>query len=94
MSIKIMARIWDEGPNSQSDRFVLLSLADYANDAGECWPSIAGICKKVCMSDRGIQKIIRRLEDGGWLEIDRGNGRHGCNKYTIKTPNHVHPNHH
>ena len=43
------------------------------------------------MTERGVQKVIRRLEAEGWLEIDTGNGRNGCNQYTIKTPNTVHP---
>lgn len=81
-----MSDVWQNGPKDQSERFVLLALADYANDDGECWPSIAGICQKTCMTDRGVQKIIRRLEDGGWLSIEVGVGRKNCNVYTIKNP--------
>lgn len=91
MSIKIMSRIWEGGPAAQADRFIMLALADYANDAGECWPSIRGIATKVCMSERGVQVAIRRLEVAGWLEIQTGNGRKGCNQYVIKTPQQVHP---
>ena len=86
MSIKIMSWVWESGPQSQSDRFVLLALADYANDEGECWPSIAGIRAKVCMSERGVQTVIRRLEATGWLSIEVGKGRKNCNVYMIKTP--------
>jgi hypothetical protein len=91
MSIKIMSMIWDKGPESQSERFVLLALADYANDDGECWPSIDGVARKTCLTDRGIRKIMRRLEETGWLEIDLGGGRKNCNLYRIKTLNVVHP---
>ena len=91
MSIKIMSMVWSNGPEKQADRFVLLALSDYANDAGECWPAVKSIGEKVCMTERGVQKVIRRLEAEGWLEIDTGNGRNGCNQYTIKTPNTVHP---
>ena len=91
MSIKIMSMIWDRGPESQSERFVLLALADYANDDGECWPSIDGVARKTCLTDRGIQKIMRRLEETGWLEIDLGGGRKNCNLYRIKTLNVVQP---
>ena len=86
MSIKIMSRVWESGPEKQADRFVLLAIADYANDEGECWPSIAGICRKTCMSERGVQTIIRRLEADGWLHIETGKGRRNCNLYIIKTP--------
>jgi len=91
MSIKIMSMIWDRGPDNQSERFVLLALADYANDEGECWPSIEGIAKKTCLTDRGVRKIIRRLEETRWLEIEAGGGRKNCNLYRIKTLNHVQP---
>ena len=91
MSIKIMSIIWEHGPSAQSDRFVLLALADYANDEGEAWPSIAGICRKTCMSERGVQTVIRRLEAAGWVTIQTGAGRKNCNQYTIKTPQQVHP---
>jgi hypothetical protein len=86
MSIKIMSMVWDHGPEKQAERFVLLAIADFANDDGECWPSIAGICRKTCMSERGVQVIIRRLEAQGWLHIDTGKGRKNCNVYTVKNP--------
>jgi hypothetical protein len=86
-----MSRVWEHGPLRQAERFVLLAIADYANDDGECWPSIAGICRKTCMSERGVQTIIRRLEQSGWLHISIGGGRRNCNLYTIKTPHDVPP---
>ncbi len=52
MSIKVMSLVWDHGPLKQRDRFVLLALADYANDLGECYPSIQGIAKKTCLLAR------------------------------------------
>jgi hypothetical protein len=91
MSIKLMAQIWENGPLRQSDRFVLLALADYANEGGECWPSIAGICRRTCLSERGAQAVLRRLEADGWLQIETGGGRKNCNLYVIKTPQQMHP---
>jgi hypothetical protein len=91
MSIKIMSIVWDRGPENQAERFVLLALADYANDDGECWPSIEGVARKTCLTDRGVRKIMRRLEDTGWLSIEAGGGRKNCNLYRIKTLNTVQP---
>ncbi len=91
MSIKIMSAVWEFGPPKQAERFVLLALADYANDDGECWPSIAGIQRKTCMSERGVQTIIRRLEVDGWVTVSIGNGRKNCNNYKIQTPQDMHP---
>ena len=83
MSIRIMSRIWENGPAKQGHLLVMLALSDYANDDGNCWPSIRAIAEKSRMTERGVQKIIRALEADGWLKIDTGNGRKGCNQYTI-----------
>lgn len=83
MSVKVMSAIWDHGPEKQADRFVLLALADFANDDGECWPSVKTVSRKVCMTERGVQKIVQRLESEGWLSVVYGGGRHGCNLYTV-----------
>jgi hypothetical protein len=93
MSIKIMARVWENGPADKSEVLVLLAIADYCNDDGECWPAVASIAGKARMTERGVQKICARLIDIGWLEIDIRMGRRGCNLYRIKTPNTVHPEH-
>ncbi len=86
MSIKIMSAIWDNGPEKQAERFVLLALADHANDQGECWPAVSSLAKKTCMSVRGVQTVLRRLQVDGWLSIEVGGGRKNCNIYRIKTP--------
>jgi hypothetical protein len=91
MSIKLMAYFWEAGPENQSERFVLLALADYANDAGECWPSLDALARKTCLTERGIRGIIRRLEAGGWLDVDEGAGRNRCNLYRLRTRNEVPP---
>ena len=83
MSIKIMSQVWETGPAKQSHLLVMLALADYANDSGTCWPSMASIAAKARVTERGARKIVRELEALGWLEIDTGGGRHGCNRYTV-----------
>ena len=87
MSIRIMSQVWDSGPEDRAELLVLLALADFANDAGECWPSMIGIAAKARMTERGAQKIVRRLEETGWLEIATGGGRGGKNSYRIKVGN-------
>ncbi|MDF1853483.1 MAG: helix-turn-helix domain-containing protein [Verrucomicrobiales bacterium] len=83
MSIKIMSQVWETGPSKQSHLLVMLALADYANDEGTCWPSMASIAHKARITERGARKIVRELEALGWLYIDTGGGRHGCNRYTV-----------
>lgn len=93
MSIKLMSEVWENGPQDRNEILVLIALADFCNDEGECWPSMESIAKKARMSSRGVQKICGRLVESGWLEIDLRKGRSGCNLYHVKTPNTVHPEH-
>ena len=65
------------------DRLVLLAIADFCDDAGNSWPSMARIAQKACVTERGARQIVRRLEADGWLQTVVGGGRHGCNEYRI-----------
>ena len=86
-----MSQVFEDGPAVTTERFVLLALADHADEKGRCYPSIAGLCAKTCMSDRGVQRILRRLEVDGWLTVKTGGGRSKANYYVLKTPTEVHP---
>jgi hypothetical protein len=60
-----------------NDKLVLLALADWANDDGHCWPSIAKLCAKTRASERTVQGIIKKLVEGGQLTRMERPG-HGC----------------
>lgn len=55
---------------------VLISLADNANDQGDCWPSIPTISLRTCFSERAVRTSILWLEQHHLLIADRSNGRH------------------
>lgn len=86
MSVRILSAVWDRGPEDKGELLVLLALADYCNDDGECWPSIPAVARKARMSDRGVQKICARLAEQGWLRIEPNRGRRGCNLYRLLNP--------
>lgn len=58
------------------DKLVLLAMADHARDDGTgCYPSIDTLARKSSLSRRGVQGIMRRLEDSGLIapeKISRG----------------------
>jgi hypothetical protein len=63
MSIKVMSDVWDHSRANGTPLLVLLCLADWANDDGECWPSISTIGKKCRLKDnRHVKRVIRELE--------------------------------
>ena len=66
MSNSLIDRAWPLAVSS-TDKIVLLYLADRANAAGTCWPSVATIAAKTSLSDRAVQMAIKRLEEGGHL---------------------------
>lgn len=80
MSVRVMTAVWSmDLPDS--DKLVLLALADCANDEGHCWPSVRSLTIKCSKSERTIQGSIKRLVDEGHL-IRREVPGKGCN-YTV-----------
>jgi hypothetical protein len=80
MSVRVMTAVWDI-PLSDSEKIVLLALADCANDEGHCWPSMATLARKCSKSDRTVQAAIKSLVDAGHLTRREVPGK-GCN-YTV-----------
>jgi DNA-binding MarR family transcriptional regulator len=56
---------------SSTQKFVLISLADQANDSGVCWPSMSSIAKRTCLSAKAVRQAIKQLEELGVLRIER-----------------------
>jgi hypothetical protein len=46
MSVGMLSRVWKHSKARFGDRLVLLAIADFANDAGEAWPSVETLAKK------------------------------------------------
>ena len=84
MSIKLMTAVWDRQDLSSTQKLVLLSLADWANDEGLCWPSIDRLAIKTSMAGRSVQRIIRDLESMGFVRRDEVLGK--GNRYWISIP--------
>ena len=65
------------------ERFVLLSLADHADDEARCYPSVPRLARRTSMSDRGVRKVFNRLVERGLLSIIPNAGRAGSNLYVL-----------
>lgn len=67
-------------------RFVLLALADAANDDGWCWPYAETVAAKTGMSAGQARRYIAWLRINGWLERERtkrDSGQYGGNRYRL-----------
>ncbi len=82
MSTRIMSECWPL-PMSPTQKAVLISLADQANDHGVCWPSVGSVATRTCLSERAVRKAIRDLEEMGHVQ---SNGRSGTSSYYTITP--------
>lgn len=73
MSIRLLSAAWDLDIGS-TEKMVLMSLCDHANDDGLCWPAIATICRKTSKSERTVQGALKWLEDNGYFTRECRNG--------------------
>lgn len=73
MSIKLMQLAWDADLQS-TEKIVLLSLSDQANDQGVAWPHIKSLARRCGCSKRTVFEALRDLESREYLrrEIQPG----------------------
>jgi Helix-turn-helix domain len=69
MSIRIMSRVWDHYPGKGSDLLAMLALADWSDDDGRCYPSIAALAKKIRLKERQTQNAVRELIEQGFVSV-------------------------
>lgn len=81
MSTIIMNYCWPLQGMTVTQKAVLISLADNANDEGVCWPSIEKIAQRTCLSVRAVRNAIKWLEENQLLQKTERYGR--SNIYTI-----------
>ena len=64
----------------------LLALADWSDDEGRCWPSIAAISGKIRLSRSQSQRVVHGLIDEGFVKVignNDGGARGASRKYQI-----------
>lgn len=60
MSVKAMTWVWSLALKS-NQKFVLLALADHADDEGRCWPSIEKLAVKCGISRSAVNEHLKTL---------------------------------
>ncbi|MGB7815794.1 MAG: helix-turn-helix domain-containing protein [Methylotenera sp.] len=67
-------------------KFVLMALADAADDDGYCWPSVTTLAIKTCMDARSVQRILKTLREDSLIQVKaqfRKDGSPTSNKYKL-----------
>ncbi len=88
MSTKLTGYVWDACASSGmklSSVAIMARLADFSNDEGVCWPSIATISRQIGAGESTVRTAITTLEKEGWLtRTQRRNGnRNASNVYQL-----------
>jgi hypothetical protein len=82
-----MARVWAHSHRKDGELLVMLALADFANDGGECWPSIPVLAQKARLTERQTRRVLRTLEEVGEIRTSHSRGgRNRRNRYLITVP--------
>jgi hypothetical protein len=75
-------------PIPSIEKLVLLALADHARDDGTgAYPSIDLLARKSSLSRRGTQKVMRRLEQDGWIVPSKVSHGRRTTEYRISLTN-------
>lgn len=83
MSIRVMAKVWEHSQQKGSALLLLLAIADFADDNGKAWPSVATLAKKIRMGERYVQNLIAQLVQSGELAVEDQAGPYTANLYTV-----------
>tara|TARA_Y100001973_G_C5130052_1_gene297246 strand:+ start:617 stop:865 length:249 start_codon:yes stop_codon:yes gene_type:complete len=70
MSFSIGKRVWAI-PMPATEKLVLLALAHYADDNGQCWPSLDKLGKDTGLHPKSVSRCIRRLKKRKLIQTKR-----------------------
>lgn len=85
MSFQAMAWALKQ-PVKTSEKFLLVVIANYADENGQSWPSIARLCTDTGMSRATVQRSLRKLEKAGFVSCHKRvrGALQTSNLYTLK----------
>ena len=85
MSLRVMTWAWSV-QLPPTAKFVLMALADEANDEGLCFPSQRRLASKCSITDRTVRRMLVELEAKGYVRLEprqRADGSQTSNGYRL-----------
>jgi hypothetical protein len=83
MSLAATSYVLHRTFGNQTRKLLMIAIADFANDAGEAYPSIDTLASRAECSRRSVQEHLVLLEKSGELAIAANAGPRGTNLYRI-----------
>lgn len=77
MSFRLVAAAWEADIKSPGCKFVLMGLASYCNEDGECWPRQETLAQRTCQSVRTVRDHLAWLETNGYIQREHRNTTSG-----------------
>lgn len=68
MSFDALSWAWNLELDSPISKFILIAVAQYADQDGECFPSQITLSKKTGLAERAIRGHLAKLEDAGFIK--------------------------
>lgn len=75
---------------SPGPKLIMMALADASDDDGVCWPSVARLASKCCVSTRTVQRVIQEFTANELLMVTSrfsATGRQKSNGYRLQLDN-------
>ncbi len=69
MAVRVISLVLDGYPGGGSDLLALLVLANWSDDVGKCYPSMAAIARKIRLSECQARRVVHRLIENGFLKV-------------------------
>ena len=86
MAIEIVGLVLKHGPKDQGEKLVLVSLANYADEHGVCWPKVETVRRDASCSRSSVFGHLKSLKAAGWLQsvqVKAASGAVVGNRYRI-----------
>ena len=71
MSTAALKWAWDQMDIPGPSKFVLVALAENADDDGMCWPGLKYVADRVRQSQRSVSRHVRTLVDAGKIGVEK-----------------------
>ena len=82
MSVRLIADVLEKVHDVTSgQKLLLICLANYANDQGECWPSISSLAAQADVTPRHVSGMLHDLAKLGYLTVREQAGK--SNSYAL-----------